>query len=124
MVYREPLPDDCPPDEAEEITSPRLVYRLVHNLSPINDDFRSQRAEKPTAQFNVSECRARGLSVFTDRSDAERQTRRRNLRNLIPCLVTLTAGAGRIKKTGGSSHYTGWPYDRYDVLAHCQLAHP
>ena len=92
MTHREPLPDDCPPDEAEEINSPDLVYRLVHNIPPIHDDFRSQRAEKPIAQFNVSECRARGLSVFTNLSDAERQTRRRNLRNLIPCLATLTAG--------------------------------
>ena len=124
MTYRESLPDNCPPDTADEITSPRLVYRLVRNIPPINDDFRSQRAEKPTAQFNVSECRARGVSVFTNLSDAERQTRRRNLRNLIPCLVTLTAGAGCIKKTGGSSHYTWWPYDGYDILANCQLVKP
>ena len=45
MIFREPLPDDCPPDDAEEITSPHLVYRLVRNIPPINDDFRSQRAE-------------------------------------------------------------------------------
>ena len=62
--------------------------------------------------------------MFTNLSDAERQTRRRSLRNLIPCLVILTTGAGRIKKTGGSSHYTWWPYDRYDILAHCQLVKP
>ena len=96
----------CPPDEAEEITSPRPVYRLVCNHPPTNDDFRSQRAEKPTAQFNVSECRARGLSVFTTLSDAARQTRRRNLKQLTPGQVTLNAGAGRIKKTGANSHYT------------------
>ena len=124
MTYRESLPDNCPPDTADEITPPRLVYRLVRNNPPTDDDFRSQRAQKPTAQFNVAECRARGLSMFTDRSDAEKQTRRRNLRNLIPCLVTLTAGAGRIKKTGGSSHYTWWTYNSYDILANCQLVKP
>ena len=47
MTYREPLPEDCPPDEAEEITSPHLVYRLVRNIPPIHNDFRSQRAENP-----------------------------------------------------------------------------
>ena len=31
MTYREPLPDDYPPDEAEEIGFPRVVYRLVRN---------------------------------------------------------------------------------------------
>ena len=119
MTYREPLPD-----EAEEITSSRLIYRLVRNIPPIHDDFRSQRSEKPTAQFNISECRARGVSVFTNLNDAERQTRRRSLRNLILCLVILAAGAGRIEKTGGSSHYTWWPYDSYDILANCQLVKP
>ena len=124
MPYREPLPDDCPPVDAEEIDAPRILYRLVRNNPPTDDDFRSQRAEKPTARFNVSECRARGVSVFTNLSDAERQTRRRNLRHLTPCLITLTAGAGRIQKTGGSSHYTWWPYKDYDILANCQMVNP
>ncbi len=124
MTYHETLPDDCPPDEADEIGEPRLVYRLVRSIPPTDEDFRSQRAEKPTAQFNVSECRARGVSVFANLSDAERQTRRRNLRHLTPCQVVLTTGAGRIKETGGRSHYTWWPYDSYDILANCRLVHP
>ncbi len=116
MPYREPLLDDCPPDDAEEIDAPRIVYRLARNNPPTDDDFRSQRAEKPTARFNVSECRARGVSVFTNLRDAERQTRR-----LTQCLITLTAGAGRILKTGDSSHHTWWPYDSYDILVNCQM---
>ena len=62
--------------------------------------------------------------MFTNLSDAERQTRRRNLRHLIPCRVVLTTGAGRIKKTGRSSHHTWWPYNNYDILANYQLVHP
>ena len=31
MPYREPLPDDCPPDDTEEIDAPRVVYHLVRN---------------------------------------------------------------------------------------------
>ena len=34
MNYREPLPEDCPPDDAEEITAHRAVYRLVRNNPP------------------------------------------------------------------------------------------
>ena len=64
MTYRESLPENCPPDTADEITSPRLVYRLVRNNPPTDDDFRSQRAEQPDRVFrNISECQARGLSV-------------------------------------------------------------
>ena len=124
MTYREPLPDNCPPDEAEEIAALRVVYRLVRNNPPTDDDFRSQRAEKPTGQFDVSECQARGVSVFANPRDAERQTRRRNLKGLVVCQVNLTAGAGRMKKTGGRSHHTWWLYDDYDILANCQSVNP
>ena len=73
MTYREPLPEGCPPDDAEEITAPRVVYRLVQSNPPTDDDFQSQRAERPTTRFNASECQARGVSVFADRRDVERQ---------------------------------------------------
>ena len=121
MTYREPLPDGCPPDKAEEIESPWVVYRLVRNSPPTGGDFRSQRAEQPTVHFNVCECRACGVSVFTNRLDAENQRRRRKLKSRVVCRVTLTPGAGRIKKTGGTSHHTWWPYYDYDILTTCQL---
>lgn len=38
--------------------------RLVVKQPPGLEDFKSQRAEKPKAVFQVSECQARGLSVF------------------------------------------------------------
>lgn len=106
MTYREPLPEGCRPVDAEEITAPRVVYRLVRNSPPTSDDFRSQRAETPAARFNVSECQARGVSVFANSRDAQRQTEIPKLKGLALCQVHLVAGAGRIQKTGGSSHYT------------------
>ena len=121
MLYREPLPDDCPPNDAEEIDAARFVYRLVRNNPPTDGDFRSQRAERPTARFNVSECRARGLSVFADRRVAERIAKKPNLAGSAISQVVLTTGAGRIKRTGGRSHYTWWPYKDYDILANCRL---
>ena len=125
MTYREPLPEGCPPDDAEEITMPRIVYRLVRHSPPTDDDFRSQRAERPRRVFGrVSECQSRGLSVFANRRDAERQTEIPKLKGLSVCQVDLIAGAGRIKKTGGSSHYTWWPYANYDILANCRKVNP
>ena len=121
MLYRESLPDNCPPDTAAEIDATRLVYRLVRNNPPTNEDFRSQRTDKPTARFNVSECRARGLSIFADRRVAERVAKKPNLAGSAICQVILTPGAGRIKQTGGRSHYTWWPYKDYDILANCRL---
>ena len=40
MKHLEPLPEGCPTDEAEEISSPLTVYRLVRNTPPNGDDFR------------------------------------------------------------------------------------
>ena len=122
MTYREPLPEGCPPDDAEEITAPRVVYRLVRSNPPTGGDFRSQRAENPHRNFRrVTECQARGVSVFNNRRDAERQTEIPKLKGLAVCEVDLVAGAGRIKKTGRSSHYTWWPYAEYDILVNCRM---
>ena len=122
MPYREPLPDDCPPDTAEEIDAPRVVYRLVRNNPPTNDDFRSQRAERPDRIFrDVTECQARGLSVFASRNVAEQLSTRGSLQRTAVCQVTLAPGAGRIQPTGRRSHHTWWPLADYDILANSQV---
>ena len=119
MSYRELLPEQCPPEAAEEITTPREVFRLVRNNSPTLDDFKSQRAEKPDAIFNVTECQARGLSVFTEHRDSERALKLPRLRGCLICQLQLEAGAGRIQQTGRPSHHTWWPLAEFDILAHC-----
>ena len=119
MTYRELLPEGCPPDDAWEITAHRAVYRLVRNNPPTDDDFRSQRAFR-----RVTECQSRGVSVFADQRDAERQTEIPRLKGLAVCQVDLVSGAGRIQKTGRSSHYTWWPYANYDILTNCQMVSP
>ena len=123
MTYREPLPDDCPPDEAEEITSPRLVYRLVRNNPPGDEEFRSQRAEQPDRVFrNISECQARGLSVRTDLDSAVELMGLRTMRGRLLCQVQLDQGSGRIMQTGEDHHHsTWWPLTDYDIMANCSL---
>ena len=123
MPYREPLPDDCPPEAAEEITKPRIVYRLVRHNPPTDDDFRSQRAEKPYLELrNITECQARGLSVFANRADAERGARIERFHGALVCEVTLNRGAGRIAKTGRRSHHTWWPLADFDIPQNSRVA--
>lgn len=122
MLYREPLPDNCPPDTAEEINAHRTVYRLVRNNPPTDDDFQSQRAEQPERIFrDVTECQARGLSVFVSLNVAVRLSARGRLQGMAVCQVTLAAGAGHIQPTGRRSHHTWWPLADYDILANCQI---
>ena len=122
MRYRESLPPDCPPDNAQEIITETIVYRLVRNTPPNEEDFRSQRTFEPNCDFGVSECRARGLSVFMQAADAARAAHRsRNLRGAKLAQLTLNQGAGYIKQTGNRSHHTWWPYKAFDVLANCEV---
>ena len=122
MPYRETLPDDCPPDAAEEITAPRTVYRLVRHNPPTGSDFRSQREENPDLVLhNVTECQARGLSVFSNRADAERRSRIGRWQGAMVSEVTLNRGAGRIAKTGTRSHYTWWPLADFDVTQNSRV---
>lgn len=123
--YREPLPPGCPPEAAECIDSPLIVFRLVKADPPTEQDFRSQRAEKPTSRFSgVSECQARGLSVFTRNEDGRRALKLPNLRGRLLCSVDLSAGAGKIQQTGAPSHHTWWPLAHFNILGRCRVQTP
>jgi hypothetical protein len=119
--FRESLPEGCPPREAEEITDIKVVFRLVRTDTPDDSDFRSKRAESPNNQFSVSECQARGLSVFSKVEDARKQLKIPTLRGMLICRVTLEKGAGYISKTGRRSHFTWWPLADFDILDNCQM---
>ena len=101
MAYREPPLDKCPPD----------------------DDFRTQRAERPDRIFrNITECQARGRSVRTDLDSAVELMKLRAMRGRMLYQVRLDHGAGRIMQTGEDpDHSTWWPLADYDILANCSL---
>ena len=120
--YRESLPPGCPPDAAQEIASPASVFRLVRTDPATADDFRSQRAEKPFHQFRgVTECHARGLSVFARREDSQRALKLPALRGRLICRVQLESGAGSLQQTGRPSHHTWWPSADFDILSRCAV---
>lgn len=120
LKYRESLPADCPPAEADEVDEVVDVYRLVRTLPPTDSDFRSQRAEHPERAFtNVSECQATGVSVFTSAQEARKKLASVRFRGMHVCRVRLRNGAGRILKTGGGSHHTWWPFAEFDILHEC-----
>ena len=120
MRYRDELPEDCPPAEAEEIAEPRIVYHFVRRVPPTRRDFRSQRQRRPEANRSASdECISAGLSVFADPAEMADMQRRGYFARRIICRVELGMGAGAILKTRGGSHYTWWPAAEWDIAAHC-----
>ena len=120
LIYREELPDDCPPADAIEITEELIAYRLVKSNPPTSEDFRSLRDLKPNRSFgDLPECQIRGLSVHFDKTDSENLLKLPNLQNCHLCRLKLNAGAGKIKQTNKLSHHTWWPFADYDILSNC-----
>ena len=80
----------------------------------------SQRAENPDRDFGrISECQARGLSVFAKRHDSQEALKLPSLRGRQICRVVLEKGAGSIQQKGQRSHHTWWPLSDFDILANC-----
>lgn len=80
----------------------------------------SQRAEQPRRRFRgVSECQARGLSVFEKKEDCARAAKLPSLRGRSICGVELDQGAGRILQTGQGSHHTWWPFADFRIVDSC-----
>lgn len=97
------------------------MYRLVRTDPPDHTDFRSQRAENPNRHFNVPECIARGVSVFSDQNVAGDLLRLPSQRGKLICELTLDNGAGFILKTGRPSHFTWWPFAEFDIVGNSQV---
>ena len=123
MSYREPLPPECPPETADEINLPRELFRLVRSVPPVEEDFRSWRAEQPQQSLpkDLTECQARGLSVYSERRGLERILKLQKFRGRWICRLRLDMGAGQIQQTGRPSHHTWWPLADYDILAQCRV---
>lgn len=120
MTYREQLPESCPPDAAEEIATDRLLFRMVKTLPPTDEDFKSQRALRPNAKFDVSECLACGLSVDTERQGIEKTAKLPQFKKRRICAIRVGVGAGRLLQTFSSTHHTWWPLADFDILGNCE----
>ena len=136
IEYRDPLPEGCPPDEAEMIRNARTVYRFVDRVLVDLRDFRSQRSMQPgrTSWGTADECIAAGLSVFGTYEAAADYLRRQQEHHLDRirkrwagkqlCRVALNAGAGAILRTSrgqptrSGEHWTWWPSSDFDIRRH------
>ena len=100
------------------------MFRLVQNHPATQDDFRSQRAERPFVVVDIPECLVRGISVYGDRADCDKTRKLPRFRGRFVCQVRLQAGAGAIQQTFRPSHHTWWPLEAFDILAHCEILAP
>lgn len=109
------FPEACPPQDASEASAE--VFRLVASEPPSASDFESY-AERFSKKW-MGNCKASGLSVFTDKADVVRLLRRvpgmRPPGSLLASAV-LTPEAGKLMHTprDGNSHHTWWAPDGFN----------
>jgi hypothetical protein len=130
MEFREHLQiPNCPPEDALPPTS-IMVYYLVKNNPPDASDFLSLRERRPNEEKfspDSEECKACGVSVFTELDGIELARKvSRALRKMKTAKGELTSDLGIIKKTPskntGNSHCTWWifknakPYNVFTVF--------
>lgn len=112
VEWPEEFPHACPPGDATEPTG--RVIRLVRDDPPVPSDFQSVALEQPHRSWNSAdeECRAHGLSVHRDPSDAEAVMRRfASMRNRRLAIADITDAGGLMKPTPSrlsQSHITWW----------------
>ena len=119
MPYRENLPANCPPPEAQEVDEPTIFFRLVDQFPPTETDFDSvwevQPGRRPRLKY---ECQAKGVSLYDTPEAAEDQTKYETLANKKPCMVKVVPGSGPIRQ-GTTHHFTWWPLRDHNILNHC-----
>jgi len=109
MQWPNYFPSGCPYEDS--FLAAGAVYRLINKKAPEERDFLSYRLLYPDKVFNVPECIACGLSIYTDVEDIERLKRRvPATRNKRVTVGILHESLGKMKPTGHdeASHHTWW----------------
>ena len=149
LVYRDDLPQGCPPAGAE-ITGTVVVYRWVeHDPVDPDEDFKMWKDEEENLGRETwpddNACIAHAVSLWRTQDQAERRLRNLQRRNAERdprwsrkrvCRLTLESGAGAMIGTqsakGGRIEYVGvdesrrghiewWPGRDFDIGAHAEL---
>ena len=114
-------PSDCPPADANDPDG--IFYRLVHGVLPAPEDFVSYAEAGKQVQPGRA-CEARGLSLFTDISDALHYLRKFPSLGRGIASAALTDQHGKVTATPrgpASSHSTWWPFA--STLRHSLFQH-
>ena len=121
--FLEELPEGCPPEGAHQIEPDSVAFRFVRDDPPSLADFESQRKKQPQKKWNISECQARGLSVYCELGAANRAMKLPYIRKKFRFIarVLLRKGAGYIQQTGTPDHHTWWPLASFDVVANSEV---
>jgi len=112
-MFREELPDQCPPHEAVDVAYERL-YRAVPADPPLNEHFDSHaRLGKPKPD-TVDDCRWASCSLFTHRRKATNVAKLPKLRPVCQFVAELRVDVGAGLSQLRKQHVDFWFYKEFD----------
>jgi hypothetical protein len=121
MKWAEPLPQNCPPKEANP-PNHECYYRLIEYMEPSEIDFCSHRMRWPDKQFHTSECVAMAISVFDKISSCQKVRLFPTHKNKKIVEITLPQESGLIKQNGRDlSHFSWWRYKEFNPFDFCTI---
>lgn len=85
-------PDQCPPENAEELSG--VVFRFINKKTPTSIDFDSHYERNPDGNY-ADPCQARGLSVIRSHDDCNR------MRDGVPALRKKKVAFADIRSSVG-----------------------
>jgi len=115
-MWKENLPNDCPPETAEEIEE--KVFRIVKDEEPTPDDFKPYAKLYPNNKRYKNLCRAYAVSFFDTLENATKaflsaKTRNRCLgKYVVEYKMSKNFGCCEYKKESG--HYSIWFYSNWN----------
>jgi len=113
--WSEILPDQCPPDNSFEPDG-LVFYRLCASPPPTEEDFKSQRANCPTCNFNnVSECITHSLSVWDDIDKCLNLLKLPRHKGKAAMKLELSSNDGLVLQTFKPNHYSWWRTKSFDI---------
>lgn len=115
----EELPEQCPPANAFGVEG-FVCYRMCNSAAVVNEDFYSHRKLFVDRVFNVPECRARSVSVFTDPRDLDAFFKLQVNKNKALVKLRLIESDGLAMKTGKKSHYSWWRSKTFNPEVSCE----
>lgn len=119
MEWAEPLPINCPPQDAQSPNG-NSYYRLIESLEPSEIDFLSHRMRWPDKKFSASECRARSLSIFDKIEECQKVRRFPTKRGKKMIEIKLPNESGLIKNTS-NNHYSWWRSKVFNPIDFCTV---
>jgi hypothetical protein len=107
MNWAEELPPQCPPSDAVP-PHHEAYYRYVDAIPLTDGAFHSQRKLFPMKAFNVEECIARSVSIFSNPEKIKNWGKLPNFKGKTLVEIVLTPDSGVILRTGTRADHFSW----------------